>query len=242
MKKPKNSLGPLLAASLFAGAGSLPAAIILAEVDFSGTGGSAVGSIPSSNAQFTVKNSAIDFTSTTLATVGGGSSTAAWTIDGSGTAAANVDLFTSSTFGGPTRMDLSLGLATVGKTYTITSVELDIRAANTAATWEFGYRKSSDSTTVLVGAQTIATQSGANPITTYTIDLTGESLTATDMTSSWVLSGSGGLRWEFFESTGTGNDNFQVDAIRVIGTVIPEPSTSVLFGSLAMIGMMRRRR
>lgn len=217
----------------------LPATVVLAEIDFSGSG--AAGAIASSDAQFTVKNAAIDFTSTQLAIIGGANSTATWSYDGTGTAIANIDLHTASTFGNPTRLDLNLGFANTGQSYTITSVELDIRAANTSASWEFGYRDTSN-TTHLVGLQTITTQSGLNPVTTYSIDLTSESLTATDSLLSWVNSGTGNLRWEFFESTATGNDNFQIDAIRVIGTVVPEPTTPLLLGSLSILGLLRRRR
>ncbi len=49
-----------------ASAASLPAATFL-EVVFSETGGTAVGTIPASNAPFTVKNPAVEFTSTTPA-------------------------------------------------------------------------------------------------------------------------------------------------------------------------------
>jgi len=221
---------------------ALHAAVTLAEIDFSGTGGSAVGNIGSSNGQFTIKNSAINFTGVTLNSVGGTSSTASWVVDSTGTAAANTDLFTSASFGSPTRLDLTLGLASVGQTYTISSVEIDIRAATTSASWVFGYRKASDSSTPLVGTQTITPQSGTDPITTYTIDLTAQGLTATDSATSWVTGGTGGLRWAFFEPTATGNDNFQVAAIRVIGTVVPEPSSAILLGSLAALGLVKRRR
>jgi hypothetical protein len=216
----------------------LPASVTLVEIDFSG---SATTVIPSTDAQFTVKNAAINFTSTQLTLVGGGSGAGGWAYDGTGTAAANIDLHTSSTFGSPTRFDFNLGFANSGQSYTINSVELDIRAANTSASWEFGYRDTSN-VAHLVGLQAISTQSGQNPISTYSIDLTGEGLTATDSTLSWVNSGTGNLRWMFFESNGTNNDNFQVDAIRVIGTVIPEPGTPLIIGALSLVGLIRRRR
>lgn len=214
------------------------ASVTLAEIDFSG---SSTTVIASTDAQFTVKNAAIDFTSTQLTLVGGSSGTAGWAYDGTGTAAANTDLHVSSTFGSPTRFDFNLGFANSGQSYTINSVEIDIRAANTNASWQFGYRDTSN-VTHLVGLEVISTQSGQNPISTYSIDLTGEGLTATDSTLSWVNSGTGNLRWLFFETGGTNNDNFQVDAIRVIGTVVPEPGTPLIIGALSLVGLIRRRR
>jgi len=231
-----------LTVALLAATSSILPAVTLVEVDFSGTGGSAVGTIPASNAQFTVKNAAVNFSSTSLITVGGGSGVGGWTIDGTGTAAANTDLHTASNFGSPTRFDLNPGLATVGASYTITGVEVDIRASGTAVSWEFGYRRTSDNATVLVGLQTIAIQSGAVPVATYFIDLSGENLTATDSAATWVLSGTGALRWEFFQAVGNNNDNFQVDAVRLIGTAIPEPSLPLMLGSMALLGLCKRRR
>ena len=216
----------------------LPATVTLAEIDFAG---SATTAIPSTNAQFTVKNPAIDFTSTQLTLIGGSAGTSGWGYDGTGTAAANTDLHTASTFGGPSRFDLNLGFANSGQSYTISSVEIDIRAANTSASWELGYRDTGN-VTHLVGLKTIGTQSGSNPITTYSIDLTGEGLTATDSTLSWINDGTGNLRWLFYEADGTNNDNFQVDAIRVIGTVVPEPGTPLIIGALSLVGLIRRRR
>jgi hypothetical protein len=224
-------------AILAASQAMLSASVILVEIDFSGSG--AATTIAASDAQFTVKHSAIDFTSTQLSIIGGTSNTATWAYDGTGAALANNDLHTASTFGNPSRLDLNLGLAKEGKSYTITTVEIDIRAANTTASWEFGYRDTSNATH-LVGLQTISTQTGADPITTYSIDLTGEGLTATDSTQTWINSGTGNLRWAFFEATGTNTDNFQIDAIRVIG--IPEPGTPLIIGALSAIGLIRRRR
>lgn len=220
---------------------SVTQAVVLVEVDFSGTAPNQVGTIASSSTQFTIKNSAVDFSSVTVGAIGGVSSTANWVYDGTGTAAANTDLHTASTFGAPTRFDLALGTAVADQSYTITSVEVDIRASANDVTWEFGYRKASDNSTVLVGSQTISAQTGANPISTYTINLTGENLIATDSSMTWVTSGTGNLRWNFFEPTATGNDNFQVDAIRVIGTVVPEPG-AVLLGSFGLLALLRRRR
>lgn len=213
----------------------LNAAVTLLEVDFSGSG--SVGSFNQANSQFTVLDSKIS--SATFSSIGGSNNTSSWVYDGTGTAATNTDLHVSSTFGGPTRFDLDLGLATAGQSYTIQSVEIDIRASNSAGTnWEFGYRDTSNATQ-LVGTQNINTQSGANPITTYSIDLSGENLSATDSSRTWVQGGTGNLRFLFFDPTGTGNDNFQVDAIRLIG--VPEPTT-VLLLSIGSLGLLRRRR
>lgn len=210
--------GVLVAVVAVAGAAH---ADILMEVDFSGTAPSGVGTIPASDGQITL-NSAVTFTA--LASIGGSSSTAAWVYDGTGTAAANTDLHTASTFGAPTRFDIDLGWATLGNSYAITNVEIVVRASNSAGTeWDFGYRDGGG-TTHLVSGGLIATQSGADPLTTYSIDLSGEGLSATDSAATWNLTGTGRLRVAFFEPTATGNDNLQIDAIRLNGTVVPEPA------------------
>lgn len=231
----------LTVAVLAATAAVLPAATLV-EVKFSGTAASSVGTIPESNPQFVTKNPAVSFTSTTLAAIGGTSLTAAWNYDATGTAATNTDLFTSSSFGSPTRFDLNPGVATVGNSYTITGVEIDVRASGTAVSWEFGYRQTVTNTVFLTGLQTIAIQSGTDPITTYFIDLTAAGLSATELATTWVNDGTGKLRLNFFEATGTNNDNFQVAAVRLVGTAVPEPSLPLLLGSLGMLGLCKRRR
>lgn len=210
-------------------------AVTLAEVDFSG-GPGAVGTITSSDSQFTLSSLV---SSGSLTAVGGSAGTAGWVYDGTGTAAANTDLHVASTFGGPTRFDLDLGTAASGQSYSITSVEIDVRASNSAGTtFQFGYRDLT-STTQLIGAVSIATQSGTDPISTYSIDLSSEGLSATDSAVNWTTGGTGNLRFFFYEPTGTGNDNLQIDAIRVIG--IPEPSSALLIAlGGALLGVRRR--
>ncbi len=240
----KNLFSSSLAAALAASAFILTlapraSAITLVEVDFSGTGGTQVGSIASSNSQFTVKNSAVTFEtpSTALVSVGGANSTANWVYDSTGAAATNTDLFTGSSFGSPTRFDLNLGLASSGNSYSVTSVQIDVRAAATSPTFEFWYRNSSTAANIMSGSTVIASQLSTAVITTYTINTAG--ISATDSTSTFDRST--GLRFAFYESTGTNNDNLQIDAIRVIG--VPEPTTAVmLLGGAGLLTLLRRRR
>lgn len=224
-------------------AGQANAAVTLVELDFAGTGGTSIGVIPSSDAQFTVINSAVTFDSAAeaITVIGGAAGTSSWVYDATATAAANPDLHTASTFGAPTRFDLDLGVAASGFSYSITRVEIDVRASNSVGTsWDFMYRKQSDSSTIIQNGGAIATQGGADPITTYSIDLS-TALNATDSTTDWNVGGTGELRFAFFEATAAGNDNLQIDAIRVIGDVVPEPSSLALLG-LGGLAMIRRRR
>ena len=236
----KKILFAVLVASVLTGGSVL--ADLLMKVDFSGTGPNAVGTIASTDSQITL-SSAATFTDPALAvnSIGGGTSTSAWVYDGTGTAAANTDLHTASTFGSPTRFDIDLGLAATGYSYTITTVQIVVRASNSAGTqWDFGYRDGNGTAQVISGGS-IATQSGANPFTTYTIDLTGEGLTATDSAVAWNTTGTGRLRVMFFEPTADGNDNLQVDAILINGTVVPEPATIGMLGVGALITILIRK-
>ncbi|QTN31154.1 PEP-CTERM sorting domain-containing protein [Akkermansiaceae bacterium] len=217
---------------------SSQAAITLAEVNFSGTANAQISTstIPGTDPQFTELASVIPTANASLAVIGGTASTAHWFYNGSGTAALNNDLHTATSFGAPTRMDFILGLANPGTSYTLTSVEITLPTATTRdIRWEFGYRKP-DTTTVILGTQTI------NAAGTYSIDISGASLSADDTSQSWVSAGNGGLRFMFFETTsGTNADGLQIDSLRVIGTAIPEPSAALL-GGLGLLALLRRRR
>ena len=113
---------------------STASAAILTEITFDGNNAASFtgtnNSIPSSDGQFTVVNPGITFETpgAALAVVGN------W-VD-SGTAAvpslATTGLFNSGTanFGSPTRFDVRLGNAAPLNTYTITGLELVMRANN----------------------------------------------------------------------------------------------------------------
>ncbi len=223
-------------------------AIVLVEIDYSGTANTAVPGfatgIPTTDPQFTVFNAAISPTGVKAFAVGGTSSTAAWLYGSSGTAASNTDLFASlvPNYGSATRLDNNIGLAAAGETFTIQSVQIDVRsAASTGIMWQFGYQKATGAVNTIVGNVAIAMQTTSDPITTYTIDLTGEGLTATSSAATWTVSQ--GLRGLFYQSNGTDNDGFEVDAMRLVGTSsIPEPGTVGLLGLGALVLMARRRR
>jgi hypothetical protein len=122
---------------------------------------------------------------------------------------------------------------------------VDIRANNDdGSTFQFGYRDTGG-TVQIIGNELIATQSGTDPIGTYSINLTAENLTATNVATSWNTGGTGELRFLFYDATTgeTDNDNLQVAGIRFIGTTVPEPSTyALLSGLLALSWVMIRRR
>lgn len=227
---------PAVALALFSASAS---AVTLVELDFSGSGG--IGNIASTDSQFTT-NSAVTFddTATAFTAIGGSAGVGGWNYDGTGAAAANNDLFTSSNFGSTTRFDVDLGLAATGQTYTITSVEIDIRASNSAGTnWDFMYRDTNGVNQILSGGA-ITVQGGTAPRTTYSITIAG-GLVATDSAVAWNTGNE--LRFAFYEANGTGADNLQIDAIRFIGTTIPEPSAyAMIAGMLALSWVATRRR
>ena len=234
----------LITAALVVATTFSASAVTLVELDFSGSG--AASTIGSADSQFTVINSAVTFDASGVPFTanGGALSTGGWNYDGTGTALANNDLFTGSNFGSPTRLDFDLGQAATGETYTITSVEIDIRASNRPGTnWEFMYRDTSSANQILAGGA-IPTQSGTDPIGTYSINIGGAGLTATDSSTDWLVGN--GLRFAFYEADGAGpSDNLQIDAIRIIGTSsVPEPSAYALIGGLFALSsvMVRRRR
>ncbi len=195
--------------------------IVLIELDYSGTANATITNVNSTtgwlapNPPFTVFNAAIvPFKSWVT---GNATGSAPWTFDSTGTAIRNTDLYTVSNYGGTSRLDMNPGAATTGQTYTINSVQVDIKAAATAVRWQFAYQKADGATNTLVGNVTIAAQTSSDPITTYTIDLSGEGLTATEEATAWTVSQ--GMRNLFYETTsGVNNDGFEVDAIRLIGT------------------------
>jgi hypothetical protein len=218
MNKTAHTALTAVVVSLFAASAS--AYSILAEVNFSGTGGTAVpvsaSPILATNSQFTVFNAAISTNGVKAFGVGGTLSTTNWYYDSTGTAARNTDLYTVSNYAGPTRLDMVLSNAVAGQTYTITAVQIDVRAAATTnIVWQFGYQRVVGAVTNnnIIGNVAIAAQTTNAPISTYTIDLSSEGLTATDSSTAWIVSQ--GLRCLFYQPTGaTADDGFEVDAIR----------------------------
>lgn len=216
------------------------ASITLVEFDFAGSGG--VSSYATNNSQFTTIDAGVTFEDTTSAVTAVNS----WNYDGTNTAAVRGDLMNSTAFGSTSRIDVDLGFAATGFSYTITSAEIDIRANNDdGSTFAFGYRDLNNVTHV-VGGTSVATQAGTAPISTYAVDLSSEGLAATINSTTWDTGGTGELRFLFYDAT-TGetlNDNFQIDAVRLIGNVVPEPSSYALIAGmlgLTFVGLRRRK-
>jgi len=224
----------------FALAATVSYADVLMQVDFSGSGGRST--IAATDAQVTT-HANLNYTGTdAMATVGGSSSTGGWNMDGTGDAVVNNDLYTASTFGAPTRFDLWLGKADLGYSYTVTNVEIVVRAAaNGSKEWDFMYRDADDSENHIIAGSSIAQQGGTDPWTTYSIDLTGETgLNANFNAMDWTSAQ--GLRIAFYEATGDNADNLQIDQIRLNGMVVPEPA---VLGLVVLVGtsflFIRRR-
>jgi hypothetical protein len=216
----------------------------LAEVTFSGTFATAVTSpIGSGNSQFTVKDPVINLTgsSTFLNTIGGGAGVGAWTYGGGNLGAFNNDVHTATGHGNPTRFDLALGVATTGNSYSVEYAEVDVFRAARGGTFEFTYRPTVNGTPVVQSIAYLSQSTGG--ATTYRITLP-TALAATDSTQGWDTTGTGRLRFGFFELNGdptTGADGLNIRAVRLGGTVVPEPSTALL-GALGALALLRRRR
>ncbi len=230
------------------GAAASASADILFNLDFSGTAGQAVGvstptgNIAKTNSQFTFVNPAITFVNDAQAVKAVNS----WVYDGTGNAAAQATILNtaSANFGSTSRFDAGLSFAAPGFTYTITSLELDMRANNEAnARFAAGFRDLGG-TGVTFGEIALATHSGAAPMS-YSIDVTSLNLFATSSTTSFGNAASDGIRFLFRKNGDTaGGDNFQVDAIRLIGTVtpVPEPGSFLLTAIGGVFGFMAYRR
>ena len=208
----------------------------LVEVDFSGTGGAVPFS--TSDSQVTVVSPAITFTAEIDNNI---LPITNWNYDGTGTALAQGNVLNSGpNFGSTSRFDITLDAAAAGTTYVITSLQIDIRANNDEdINFAGGYRDSAGAPQI-VGGAVIATQSGADPITTYSVDMTSAGLTATDSGTNWNTSGTGRIRFLFNDgplgTVAPVSDNFQVAGLRVIGDVTGDPG--VLLGDVDLSGVV----
>lgn len=240
----KHTKKVILAAAFAVASTNTASAVVLAEVSFAGTTGDAVtATIGSGNSQFTVKDPVINLTgsSTFLNTVGGGAGVGAWTYGGSNLGAFNNDVHTATGHGNPTRFDLGLGVATTGNSYSVEYAEVDVFRAARGGTFEFTYRDMVGGTVI---AQSIAYASQTTgTATTYRITLS-TALTATDLAQGWDTTGTGRLRFGFFEANGdptTGADGLNIRSVRLGGTVVPEPSAALL-GAIGSLMLLRRKR
>lgn len=138
MKKRAHSALTAMVVSLFAASAGASSSI-LAEINFSGTAGAAfpvnASPILTTDSQFTVFNAALSTNGVKVFGVGGTLSTATWLYDSTGTAARNTDLYTVSNYAGATRLDMSLGLATAGQTYTIDLSNEGLTATDSTTAW-----------------------------------------------------------------------------------------------------------
>jgi len=131
---------------------------------------------------------------------GGTGGSTNWTYSGDGQSAMNTDLYHAKVTGNPTRIDLDLGLATAGKQYTITNIEVVVSATGaTDVMFDLQYTSAENpepaqwfqSDNVVIPAGTSGT---------FTIDTTLMQLIANDSDATWNYNPAlgGGLRMGFF--------------------------------------------
>jgi len=196
---------------------SAPAlSVELLKADFSGTPGAGAPSIPAADAQLTVHNNVLN---DVFGIYGGTVGTTNWTYNATGDALLNEDLFTSSNYGNPTRMDLGLALATAGKTYTVTTIEVDVVATNaTDVSIDLWYARDEEAD---VQVHTPAVVIPAGSTGTFSIDTALAHLIATDSGATWNQSkaANGDLRLGFFANDGLNVDSIEIGEVRVNGTV-----------------------
>lgn len=194
---------------------SVPAlSVELLKVDFLGTPGASVSSIPAGDAQITADS---NVTNEAFGVIGGTADTTNWQYNATGDALLNTDLYTAANWGGPTRFDLGLALAAAGKTYTVTNVEVDVVATNAIdVSLDLWAARNADgsgrisTTPVVVPAGTTGT---------FTIETSLMHLIATDHGATWNQAGNGDLRLGVYSTNGLNEDSIEIGEIRVNGTV-----------------------
>jgi len=198
---------------------------VLVELNFSGPANEAVTQVNAAtgwhDGDAQVKTAAPVVAMSRANVVGGTLETGKWSYNSTGTAVKNTDLYSGvMNFGNPTRFTMRLELASTGHAFTVTAAQIDVKAASGSTLWAVGFRDR-EGVDRVVGPEAISIQGESEETTTYTIDLSGEVLTASDNTMAWDKEA--GIRWLFRESaSGIDVDDFQVEAIRLIGTISTE--------------------